>query len=204
MSETVTDFEELASRLAEELIKLVDTTTPQPVLLIDGRAGAGKSTLAQRVTDLVFKRGESKPTLVHLDDLYPGWSGLQAGASYALHNLLMPLAKGKAASWQLWNWETDTRGRPNEPGNGWREFRGGTPLIVEGCGALSRQSAELADVTVWLEVPTALRQERWRKRDGERFDAYWPTWAAQEDELLQQERPMQLADFVLLTEDARG
>jgi hypothetical protein len=116
---------------------------------------------------------------------------------YALHNILMPIAAGRTASWQLWDWQTGERGRPGEPGNGWREFHGGTPLILEGCGALSRQSRELADLTVWLEVPEAVRQERWRQRDGDRFDEYWPTWSAQEDEVLQAERPQQLADFLL-------
>lgn len=202
MPETFTDFDKLANRLSDELLKLVESNTPQPVLLIDGRAGAGKSTLAQTVTDRFFKLGESKPALVHLDDLYPGWSGLQAGAMYALHNILMPVAQGKAAAWQLWDWDANQRGRSNEPGNGWREFRGGTPLIIDGCGSLNRHSRELANLTVWLEVPASLRRERWRQRDGERFDEYWPTWAAQEDEVLQQERPMQLADFVLVTEQA--
>ena len=204
MPETFTDSDRLAARLADELLKLVETTTPQPVLIIDGRAGAGKSTLAQVVTDRFFKLGESKPALVHLDDLYPGWSGLQAGAMYALHNVLMPVARGEAASWQLWDWEAGRRGRSGEPGDGWREFRGGTPLIVEGCGALNRLSREVANLTVWLEVPEGVRRERWRQRDGERFDEYWPTWAAQEDEVLQQERPMQLADFVLTNVDAAG
>lgn len=187
----------LAQRVTDELLRLSEAVTPQPVLLIDGRAGAGKSTLAEQITNLYFKQGESKPALVHMDDLYPGWRGLQAGSLYALHHILRPIAAGKSASWQLWNWASDNRGRPDEVGDGWREFRGGTPLILEGCGALTGQSSELAQLSVWLDVPAAVRRERWRERDGNRFDDYWAMWAAQEDELLQAERPESLADFIL-------
>lgn len=202
MPETFSDSNELAVKLADELLNLVDSNTPQPILLIDGRAGAGKSTLAQAVTDRYFKLGESKPVVVHLDDLYPGWSGLTAGVMYALHNILIPAASGRPASWQLWNWETNQRGRASEPGNGWREFRGGTPLILEGCGALNRQSNELADLSVWLDVAEPIRRQRWQQRDGSKFDEYWPIWAAQEDEVLAQERPQELADYLLRDLDA--
>lgn len=204
MPATFTDPSQLAAKLADQLLNLVDSRTPQPVLLIDGRAGAGKSTLAQAVTDKYFKLGDSKPVVVHLDDLYPGWSGLQAGAMYALHNILIPVASGKPASWQLWDWAADQRGMPGEPGNGWREFRGGTPLIIEGCGSLNRQSRELADLSVWLEVSEPIRRQRWRQRDGDLFDEYWPMWAAQEDEVWTRERPHELADCLLVTTDAAG
>jgi hypothetical protein len=188
---------EMVRLIVEQLLDLSDRVTPSPVLLIDGRAGAGKSSIAEEIMDGFFQTGDSKPALVHLDDVYPGWSGLRSGAMYATHNILQPLAAGRSASWQLWNWETGERGR-EEPGNGWREFRGGTPLIIEGCGSISRLSKPLANLTLWIEADEATRRERWSKRDGDRFNEYWSIWAEQEAELIAIEQPAELADYLLL------
>ena len=61
---------------AEALLNLVDLGTASPLLLIDGRAGAGKSTLAAEVRNHYFRIGESSPRIIHMDALYPGWQGL--------------------------------------------------------------------------------------------------------------------------------
>ena len=152
---------------------LVEAGQQTPVVLIDGRAGSGKSTLAAAVQNLLFKQGESMPRVVHMDDLYPGWDGLAAGSDYLLRFVLTPVSRREVASWQVFDWVAGER-------TDWREFRGGTPLIVEGCGALSRQAAELADLSVWIEASEEVRHERWLERDGHAFDEQWSPWAAQE------------------------
>ena len=45
------------------------------VLLIDGRSGSGKTELARAVV-----AGVPEAQLVRLDDLYPGWGGLEEGS----------------------------------------------------------------------------------------------------------------------------
>lgn len=197
MQESLSSLDEAVTLIVERLLDLSERVTPQPVLLIDGRAGAGKSTVAEAIMEAYFREGDSKPTVVHLDDLYPGWTGLRAGAMYATHNILQPLASGKSASWQLWNWQTGARGR-DEPGNGWREFRGGTPLIIEGCGSISRLSKPLAHLTLWVEADEPTRRERWLKRDGDRYNEFWSIWAEQEAELIAIEQPNEIADYRLL------
>ena len=42
----------LAKELAEKLVALVDEGKPTPILLIDGRAGSGKSALAAAGTTI--------------------------------------------------------------------------------------------------------------------------------------------------------
>jgi uridine kinase len=170
---------------------------PTPIILIDGRAASGKSSLAAELKNVLFKELEQAPRLIHMDDLYPGWEGLQLGSFYLNQQILQPLSSGKPAHWQLWDWQKGERGRAEEPGNGWREFSGGTPLIVEGCGAISRVSSELADFRVWIEAPTEIRHARWLERDGKKFNDFWHIWAAQEDEFYQQEKSQQLADLVI-------
>jgi uridine kinase len=190
------DFHQAVTAITKQVVSLVDKN-PTPIILIDGRAASGKSHLAEKLKNQLFKELEQAPRLIHMDDLYPGWEGLQLGSFYLNQQILQPLNSGKAAHWQLWDWQKAERGRADEPGNGWREFSGGTPLIVEGCGAISRVSSEIADYRVWIEAPTEIRHARWLERDGEKFNDFWHIWAAQEDEFYQQEKSQQLADLVI-------
>ena len=159
-----------------------------PIVLIDGRAGSGKSTLADALQRRLFKEGETLPRLIHMDDLYPGWGGLAAGAEYLQRFILGPIFQRTTAHWQLFDWAAGERVE-------WREFSGGTPLIVEGCGALNGLSAELAQFKVWVETPEDVRHERWLAREGN--DEHWAAWAAQELDFYARERSAELAAIML-------
>jgi uridine kinase len=180
---------ELAEQISSRVLELIDSGSASPLVLIDGRAGSGKSTLAELVQQKLFKDGESLPRVIHMDDLYDGWTGLEAGSDYLLRFILNPLARKQKANWQEYDWAQGKREQ-------WREFEGGTPLIVEGCGALSKNSAEFADLRVWLEVDQAVRFDRWVKREGHKFDEQWPIWAAQELEFYAREKSAELADLI--------
>ncbi|PWL20653.1 MAG: hypothetical protein DCO81_03285 [Candidatus Aquiluna sp. XM-24bin5] len=191
-----TDFTQGLEQASERLAELAGNL-PTPVVLIDGRAGSGKSLFASRLGDSYFQTSRQAARIVRLDDLYPGWEGLIAGSLYLREKILEPLASGRPASWQIWNWELGGRGAPSEPGNGFREFGGGTPLIVEGCGALSKAAVENANLTVWIEADTAERRKRFSERDGGAFDEFWGVWAAQEDEFYLAENSSELAELVI-------
>ena len=180
---------ELLETLTRQTLELVDRGQLTPTILIDGRAGSGKSTLADDLQQLLFREGESLPRVIHMDDLYPGWNGLAAGAEYLNRQIFRVLERGQTASWQTYNWSTGVR-------QAWQEFSGGTPLIVEGVGALNRYSAERAQLRVWLEVPEEVRHQRWLDRDGNQFDEYWSVWAAQELDFIAAEHSPDLADFI--------
>ena len=184
---------ELAAKIADQVLKLVDAGKSMPIILIDGRSNSGKSTLAAEIQNIIFKDGESAPRVVHMDDLYLGWNGLQAGVEYLQRFILKPLSDSYIAQWREFDWAN-----PGEPGfearNGeWREFTGGTPLIVEGCGALNQMSAPLADISVWLEVDQETRHQRWLAREG--TGDHWAEWAAQEEEFYAREKSRELADI---------
>jgi hypothetical protein len=61
------------------------------VVAVDGRSGAGKTTLARSVADAVG-RHRASAVVVHLDDLYPGWDGLDPVVAVVVEHLLAPLA----------------------------------------------------------------------------------------------------------------
>lgn len=168
-----------------------------PIILIDGRAGSGKSTFATQLVERLFSELEVAPRVIHMDDLYPGWEGLRAGSNYLNQQILTPLIAGATASWQIWDWAAGVRGAPREPGNGWREFSGGIPIIIEGCGSLSRFARERADLAIWIDSEAETRKARLVERDGHKFDDYWPNWISQEAEFYQQEKSAELADITL-------
>jgi hypothetical protein len=159
---------------------------PTPVVLIDGRAGSGKSTFAMLLQDQVFQETKQSPKVIHMDDLYPGWEGLAQGSLYLVEHILKPLKLSGKAQWQRWDWANDKRGGP-DPGNGWREFDGENMLIVEGCGSVTGQSAELADLAIWIEADSQTRRQRFEARDRGTFSNFWNSWSAQEDEFFQEE-----------------
>ena len=191
-----TDFRNGIDVITKLALSLADQT-PTPIILIDGRAGSGKSSFAEELRNELFRQSDAAPTLVHMDDLYPGWEGLEAGSAYLVQNILQPLSQAKPAAWQKWDWSQGRRGDPIEPGNGWREFAGANILIVEGCGSLGRQSRELAQLSIWIEAPREVRRARWQARDAGRFDEFWGLWQAQEDHFYDTEKSDFLADWII-------
>jgi uridine kinase len=159
-----------------------------PVVLLDGPSGAGKSTLA----DLLIADwpATGAPRLVRMDDLYPGWDGLDAGSEAVGRDLLAPLRARGAGSWRRWDWARD---RPAERVH----VRGPEPLVVEGCGTLSRRNVALADLAVWLRADDVLRKARALERDGATFAAHWDRWQAEFDRFVEREDPVASADLVL-------
>ncbi len=146
------------------------------LLLIDGRAGSGKTTLAERVA---LRTGAQ---LVHMDDITPGWGGLSL-ASAALKQLL------SVGETPRYDWH---QGRVN----GVIAVDLDVPLIVEGCGSITRETIRFAQQSVWVECRTEIRQQRALDRDGEMFAAFWQQWAEQEAHHLEHERPDLLASIV--------
>jgi uridine kinase len=181
--------------ITDQVLELIESGTPTPIVLIDGRTGSGKTTFAALLQNRLFQKGESAPRVIHMDDVYEGWDGLQTGVDYLIRQILSPLSRREGASWQEYDWAAGERAGT------WREFRGGTPLIIEGVGSLSRIAAEQADITIWLEADQEVRQDRIRQRkaagDG---DASWfAMWSAQEADFYAREKSDEIADRVIET-----
>ena len=150
------------------------------VTLIDGRSGSGKSELATLIASRI-----TGAQLVRLDDIYPGWDGLDA-ASRAVPGILDTL------SWRAWDWAGDRPGTLHH-------LRADAPIIIEGVGALSRASRERAHTALWLEADDDVRKDRALARDGDTFEPHWDRWARQEERFIARESPRDLADVVVVT-----
>ena len=147
--------------------------SPAPVIIaIDGRSGAGKTTLAIELAARL--REHRKVSLFHLEDIYPGWNGLAAGVERYAATVLAPLRRGEAAHWTSWDWERHENGdaRLTEPAE---------IVLVEGVGAAAAAAAPFLDAVIWTDSPEPDRRTRALGRDGESYEPYWELWASQED-----------------------
>ena len=150
----------------------------RPVILIDGRSGSGKTELAAVLAAAL------DAALVRLDDVYPGWNGLEAASERVRTDILL------GDRWQRWDWAADA---PAE----WHRLDPTRAVVVEGSGALSRANRELATLGVWVELDEPTRKVRALARDGATYEPHWDDWAAQEQRFFDRERPDLLADYVV-------
>lgn len=150
--------------------------SPAPVIIaIDGRSGAGKTTLAIELAARL--REHHKVSLFHLEDIYPGWNGLAAGIERYASTVLAPLHRGEPAEWVSWDWTAHYDGAT-------RTTLPAEIVLVEGVGAAAEAARPYLAAVIWADSPEQDRRSRALARDGESYEPFWDEWAAQEQEWL--------------------
>ncbi len=147
-------------------------------ILIDGRSGSGKTELAASLVDAM-----PGAQLVRLDDLYPGWDGLDAGSA-AVPSILLH------HRWRAWDWRRGTPGVCHD-------LDPARPIVVEGVGAVTARSRPLADAAIWVQLDDQTRKARALARDGDTYAPHWDRWAAQELAFIARENPGDRAGLVI-------
>lgn len=144
------------------------------LIAVDGPAGSGKTTFAASLNGELQALGQRLAT-VHLDDLYEGWSGLEAAdlESRVREQLLHPLSEGRSGNWQRYDWEAQ---RLSE----WHELPPPDVLIVDGCGSGALGFAPYITVLVWVEADRDTRIARGVERDGAEVLPRWLEWMESE------------------------
>ncbi|MDH5152636.1 hypothetical protein [Kocuria palustris] len=153
---------------------------------IDGRSGAGKTSLAGQLAQVLSVTRDV--VVFHLEDLYPGWDGLDRGIAMYEESILSPLRDGRDAYWTAWDWLANSPGGP-------RLTRAAEIVVLEGVGACSAPAREVLDVSVWVELPEIQRRERALNRDSG-FEPYWDMWAQQELDYLQRDPVWESATII--------
>jgi cytidylate kinase len=169
-----------ARDVIETLAGLAVVPGRRTIVLIDGRSGSGKTTLGLALA------GVLEAQYVGLDDVYPGWEGLDAASEAVATSILREVDPG----YQRWDWAG------NEPST-WRALDSRLALVVEGAGSLTPASAPRATLRLWLELDAPTRRSRALARDGAAYEPWWDVWAAQEEEHIRRDDPQSLADRVL-------
>lgn len=178
-------MDRFVDRLLAEVFRRQPACGATRVIAIDGRSGSGKTGLARALADRV------KAALVHLDDLYPGWHGLDATPPMVA-DLLGAIAVGDVGTAARWSWVRDRPGPPlRVPPQ---------PLIVlDGVGSGARVVRPFVNLLVWVDAPDEVRHERAMARDGETYAPWWDVWAAQEQRHHLREQTRSHADVVVRT-----
>ncbi len=156
------------------------------VIGLDGPSGSGKTVLAE-----VLAASLDGAPVVHLDDFYPGWGGLDAVVPRLVAWVLRPVREGRAPRWRRWDW---VHGRYAE----WHAAAPSSVLVVEGTGCGARACAPYLDLLIWVEAPEAVRYARAMARDGTGYRPHWRRWAAGERTHFAREDTRARADVVVL------
>lgn len=191
---TDTDADAALERIARLVGERPPRLGPVRLVCVDGPAGSGKTTVAGRLADRLRSTG-SPTAVVHLDDLYEGWSGLEGSLWPRLSaQVLEPLRRGRAGRYQRYDWYRAAFAD-------WIDVPVPQVLVVEGCGSARRAARRAAVLTVWVEAPPAMRLARGLARDGEAMRPQWLAWARDESAHFARESTRERADIRL---DAYG
>lgn len=173
-------------KLLERVQHIGPTGRKTRLVAIDGRGGAGKSSLAGWLASQV------DGTVIHVDDFgrpgapYDDWDWHRLRTQ-----VLEPLRADRDCRYQRYDWAADGLGE-------WVDLRASGIVIVEGVTVLREALGDLWDLKVWVETPYDLRLERGVERDGETERETWVTWwMPQEDIYIERESPMGRADIVI-------
>lgn len=141
--------------LKDELLTF--SLNQKTVIAIDGVAGAGKTTLANRLkTDL------NSCQVVHMDDLYDGWinSLSKELSERVINQILLPFTNNQPTKYKKYNWYLETF-----------DLESSIPncdlLILEGVGAGQTAFRKFLAKLIWVELDPNMGFERVIARDGE-------------------------------------
>lgn len=159
------------------------------LVLIDGRSGSGKSTVAERLSRLLGT------ALVHSDDI-PWHHDPIHWADILVDGVIAPWRRGEAIHFRPPGWVAQDRpGAVEVPPN--------PVLIVEGVGAGRSVLAAGAELVVWVQSD---RDEAFRRgiardvelgRTREQAEEFWDEWMRAEEPFLADDQPWTRASLVV-------
>ena len=138
------------------------------LIAIDGRAGAGKTTLAARFFEELSV--DKTVEVIHMDDLYDGWeNALGERLTQSLKSIVKSQEKKAAFEIDIFNWKTmsfDSKRRINPV----------DILILEGVGAGQKTVRDAGATIYWLDIDAEVGIQRVLKRDGNQIAAQMKLW----------------------------
>jgi uridine kinase len=161
------------------------------VIAIDGRAGAGKTTLANEL--FLALSSNRKVSVVHLDDIYAGWElALTDMLTASLSQIIKSISAGESVTFPIYDWTW-------QQFDSTREISPSDLIIIEGVGSGQRIVREVATATIWIDIDQKTGLERVLGRDGFAIVDQMNTWQEREEKHFLSDRTRENADFILST-----
>ncbi len=138
------------------------------LIAIDGRAGAGKTTLAAALfTELSLKHSVG---VIHMDDLYEGWeNALGLHLTRTLETIVKAHQMNKTFEIKIFNWESMKF-------DSTQKIEPVEILILEGVGAGQKVVREAGATLHWLDIDPEVGVARVLKRDGNQIAQQMKQW----------------------------
>ena len=155
------------------------------IIAIDGAGGAGKTTLAAKLSAAL---GDAP--IIHQDD-FASWDNPLNWWPRLIKQVLKPLSKNQTAHYARYDWGGARRLAE------WREVQPCEYLILEGVSASREVFRPYLAFSVWVETPRVERLRRGLARDGEDARELWNKWMAEEDKYISREQPQERADAIV-------
>ena len=138
------------------------------LIAIDGRAGAGKTTLAARFFDELSV--DKTVEVIHMDDLYDGWeNALDEGLTKTLESIVNAHNNNVSIKIDIFNWELmsfDSK----------EEINPVDILILEGVGAGQKVVRDAGATLYWLDIDAEVGIQRVLNRDGNQIASQMKQW----------------------------
>ena len=138
---------ETVSNLVTKILKI----SPKPLILIDGKAGSGKTSFAVKIADALGAN------IVASDDV-AWWLDPIHWDDEMIEGIIKPWLDGKNIEYKPPGWITNNR-------EGFIKVDSSKALIIEGCGACRKTLRQFATYSIWIDTDPALSRERVIQRD---------------------------------------
>lgn len=159
------------------------------VLAVDGRSGAGKSTFAAALADVL------DAAVLHTDD-FAWWHSAFDWRDLLIDHALTPLRRGESVDFRPPAWIERGRG-------GSIAVAARSVIVVEGVGAAQQAMRPVIDRIVWVQSDPDEAERRGIERDlaerphPQEAKRFWDEWMAEEVPFQERQRTWVVADLVV-------
>ena len=162
----VSNLSELVDKVNESSKKCGQTK----IIVIDGPAGSGKTTLAKSLSGLL----ENCP-IIHMDEIYEGWENALSPKTFKdlVEWIINPLLEKNLIEYIKYDWNLEQRIEKIVINNS-------KIIIIEGVGSSSFEISKHASLKLWIEVNKETGINRVLTRDGLQIQEQMKTWQSQE------------------------